>query len=372
MKKIIGLFAMSLLLLVVMIESVFADLSDLELGMVTDPFDVGSVGEIRAVIRNPRPVDAGEFKVVFEISPSSYRIFSGNLVQTVPKLAGGSQLMAGVKVIFDETKAYTVRVKVDPYNAVSESNENNNEGVTYVSVGQSAISNPPMPSPPVDSSVISDEQQTVLDLPKAGVPSATPAYCGVPASARSRTDAALLYLIQGQSAEFYHGKKYGHLYLEGGYVLSLKKIEGKTAVLSIDGQTINIGEGQNKEINGVIIYMYNVGEDYIDYCIHETESQYTQLMCKEGCAMESKCFPVGSRAVMDNAPSFCGVDTQFSLQKEKNAICQNNYECISNFCSNGTCRDIGLEIETTQKELEVQKGILNKIIDFLKRLFNFS
>ncbi|MCK4634360.1 MAG: hypothetical protein KAT37_00625 [Candidatus Aenigmarchaeota archaeon] len=43
----------------------------------------------------------------------------------------------------------------------------------------------------------------------------------------------------------------------------------------------------------------------------------------------------------------------------------NNYECKSNFCSDGECYDIKGEIQET-------RGILELIVDFLRKMFLFG
>ncbi len=61
--------------------------------------------------------------------------------------------------------------------------------------------------------------------------------------------------------------------------------------------------------------------------------------------------------------SYCdAVKKAMELQKNDSAACQNNYECISNYCSNGVCGNL-------QKELQGIRGLLQAIIDFLKSLF---
>jgi hypothetical protein len=84
----------------------------------------------------------------------------------------------------------------------------------------------------------------------------------------------------------------------------------------------------------------------------------------EGCFYGSSCLPYGTRIIKDGIPSFCDVTKEFLPQKEDGESCQNNYECKSNTCSDGVCISL-------KKELEAQKGLLQKILDLLMNLFSF-
>jgi hypothetical protein len=90
----------------------------------------------------------------------------------------------------------------------------------------------------------------------------------------------------------------------------------------------------------------------------------TTLSCTSGCFYEGACLSFGTRIILNNIPSYCDTTKTFKTQKQDNELCQNNYECLSNWCSNGVCINI-------QKELETQKGILQMILDWLKGLYSF-
>jgi hypothetical protein len=59
---------------------------------------------------------------------------------------------------------------------------------------------------------------------------------------------------------------------------------------------------------------------------------------------------------------YCDIDGSFQDQQETGEECQNNYECLTNFCSNGACFDI-------EGELKETKGVLQQIVDFLSGMF---
>jgi hypothetical protein len=72
--------------------------------------------------------------------------------------------------------------------------------------------------------------------------------------------------------------------------------------------------------------------------------------CSLGCNFEGKCFPMGVRS----NGMFCGTDLVMNSQKDNEQICENNFECSSNVCVSGKC---------------ISKGLVDKIIDFFRRLF---
>ena len=94
----------------------------------------------------------------------------------------------------------------------------------------------------------------------------------------------------------------------------------------------------------------------------ETESVTT---CDNGCYFDGKCLSYGLRIASSTENLFCDIEGGFVSQKLDGETCQNNYECGTNFCSNGVCYDIAGEVAET-------KGILESIMDFLRDLFGFS
>lgn len=86
--------------------------------------------------------------------------------------------------------------------------------------------------------------------------------------------------------------------------------------------------------------------------------------CDNGCYYIDKCVPFGTRLMINNESVYCDIDGGLKKQKEEGEACMNNYECKSNFCSNGKCYNIVREMKET-------KGLLEKIIEFFKKLFGF-
>jgi hypothetical protein len=85
--------------------------------------------------------------------------------------------------------------------------------------------------------------------------------------------------------------------------------------------------------------------------------------CDNGCSSNGKCIPFGTRLEQEGQGMFCDIMGQkFLQQKAENEACQNNFECITNSCSSGKCIDIA-------KKLEEQQSLLQKILDWLRRLF---
>ena len=72
--------------------------------------------------------------------------------------------------------------------------------------------------------------------------------------------------------------------------------------------------------------------------------------CKYGCNYEGSCFPMGVRS----KGLYCGNDLVMSSQKNSDQICENDFECSTNVCVSGKC---------------VSNSLINKILDFFKRLF---
>lgn len=74
------------------------------------------------------------------------------------------------------------------------------------------------------------------------------------------------------------------------------------------------------------------------------------------------CQQLGLRNVINETPVFC-IDELWFAQKKDNQLCQNSFECVSNFCSKGVCYDISSQVEEN-------KSILQSILDWIRRLFH--
>ncbi|PIY60329.1 hypothetical protein COY95_02335 [Candidatus Woesearchaeota archaeon CG_4_10_14_0_8_um_filter_47_5] len=99
-----------------------------------------------------------------------------------------------------------------------------------------------------------------------------------------------------------------------------------------------------------------------DFNIGQGNVQPPPLPSCQGCSRDSTCLPYGTRLVDGEAPVFCSVDGSFSKQRAEDASCQNNYECLSNFCGNGRCVDIEGKLQNTE-------NLLQKVIDWLGKIF---
>ncbi len=60
--------------------------------------------------------------------------------------------------------------------------------------------------------------------------------------------------------------------------------------------------------------------------------------CKDACMLHDICVPINSRAVIDGLPKYCDFTGDWKVQKQQGEPCQNDYECISNNCKEGSCR----------------------------------
>ncbi|MBI2671688.1 hypothetical protein HYX16_02025 [Candidatus Woesearchaeota archaeon] len=69
-----------------------------------------------------------------------------------------------------------------------------------------------------------------------------------------------------------------------------------------------------------------------------------------GCLDKDICLPFGFRI----EGKYCNTDKSLKVQKEEELSCNNNFECLSNQCSNNKCINL-------QKQLREQVGLLKKI-----------
>lgn len=86
-----------------------------------------------------------------------------------------------------------------------------------------------------------------------------------------------------------------------------------------------------------------------------------EATCGE-CKVNGNCLPYGTRLVKDGKQVYCNIDGTLQEQQILGNVCQNSYECSSNQCSNAKCIDLSGQIEEA-------KGILEKILDWLKSIF---
>jgi len=84
-------------------------------------------------------------------------------------------------------------------------------------------------------------------------------------------------------------------------------------------------------------------------------------ICDNGCSYDGKCLPIGTRIKSDR-PLYCNWEGKMFPQEQVGAVCENNFECSTNSCLSGQCNDL-------QKELSVQRSMLERIISWLNKLF---
>ncbi|MBC8494771.1 hypothetical protein H8D36_01325, partial [archaeon] len=82
----------------------------------------------------------------------------------------------------------------------------------------------------------------------------------------------------------------------------------------------------------------------------------------EGCLEEAKCLSLGTRLIRDENALYCDLDNELKDQKKDGLTCQNNFECENNACLSGTCYNLA-------KELEEQRGMMEKITNWFKKIF---
>jgi len=90
-----------------------------------------------------------------------------------------------------------------------------------------------------------------------------------------------------------------------------------------------------------------------------------------GCMIDGNCLPLGNR-LMDpqlNKPVYCDIGDNVNLQKADGEICQNNYECTSNTCSNSACVDLGARVGDLEREVKEQRGLIERMLSWFKSWF---
>ena len=112
------------------------------------------------------------------------------------------------------------------------------------------------------------------------------------------------------------------------------------------------------------------GKTYSNRCFAEnTGVKWREGICVEpreecdGCFLDKTCINFGIRAMQDGKPAYCDINKELKAQRSENQECQNNYECISNQCSNGKCIDL-------EKQLRETQSTLNRIMEWLKNIFS--
>lgn len=77
----------------------------------------------------------------------------------------------------------------------------------------------------------------------------------------------------------------------------------------------------------------------------ESSVSSTTAGCTVGSGATARIIPVGTRANVASANSYCNIDNTWIAQKITDVSCQNDYECTSNVCKGNKCVDISKIIE---------------------------
>jgi hypothetical protein len=80
-----------------------------------------------------------------------------------------------------------------------------------------------------------------------------------------------------------------------------------------------------------------------------------------GCEYGDKCYNYGNRPTIGNLTYYCGIDRKLSVQKKNETACTDAFECESNFCLDGTC-----------KEKPTLTSIADGITEFLRGIIRWA
>jgi hypothetical protein len=112
-------------------------------------------------------------------------------------------------------------------------------------------------------------------------------------------------------------------------------------------------------------YLFSISKYQGEILPIEEEIEYKPYTEKcNGCNVEDQCVGVGLRFIVDNRAAYCDFDYDIKKQKLVEEACQNDYECLSNSCSNGKCVDF-------EQQLKETTGILEGLVNWLKKFFGF-
>jgi (2Fe-2S) ferredoxin len=122
----------------------------------------------------------------------------------------------------------------------------------------------------------------------------------------------------------------------------------------VNGNTSCVGE-----VQPAIKEICNNGID--DDCNNEVDE--TSCTLCNGCFIDNKCYSYGFRMNVSGIGKYCNFQGTFANQRDTDSICQDSYECKSNFCSEGKCVNLVTEIKC-------QTSLLWKIWCWISNLGN--
>src|SRR3989344_3952500 len=79
-----------------------------------------------------------------------------------------------------------------------------------------------------------------------------------------------------------------------------------------------------------------IGVNIIDEKIKAIVDSKISTECN-GCKVDGKCYPYGMRLKLNEKQVYCGDDSDVYIQKNDDAVCNNNFQCQSNVCAVGFC-----------------------------------
>ncbi len=79
----------------------------------------------------------------------------------------------------------------------------------------------------------------------------------------------------------------------------------------------------------------------------------------QGCLNNEECIEIGSQATVNNVVTYCSIEKQLVPVKGAGQSCQNNFECLNNFCSYSKCGS------SRYQEVIEQKSLMQQIKDVL-------
>ncbi len=130
--------------------------------------------------------------------------------------------------------------------------------------------------------------------------------------------------------------------------------ESGVTIINDDGVSIAKAPSGFEGITGNAI-----GVNIIDEKIKAIVDSKISTECN-GCKADRKCYPFGMRFKLNEQSVYCADDTDVYLQKNDDAICENNFQCRSNVCAVGFCTS------KVGKSKGIFSGLLN-VFDLFKR-----
>ncbi len=150
------------------------------------------------------------------------------------------------------------------------------------------------------------------------------------------------------------------------HVIQLVKVNSvEKATVRIDGKVYSIEKKRVFEVGGFgiqivdLFYTTKSGtignmQFIINPSINGAITPVNKATCDNGCLNgENKCLPYGTR--QDGL--YCSLSGVMADQETENAVCENNYECNSNFCADGKC---------------LEQGFFDKVLGWFRNLFGGS